>query len=95
MSGMNTAGTHYGRPGLMNLFFASLMAVMFLVQKLWSKRANLFLGALNIAWCIRNYIIVSACYAGDCPEKQPSVYGMVTVGALMLLMALLPKVKID
>lgn len=93
MSGMNTAGTHYGRPGLMNIFFSSFMAVMFLVQKLWAKRANLFFGALNMAWSVRNYIIVSACYAGDCPEKQPGVYALVAVASLMLLMVFLPKIE--
>jgi hypothetical protein len=94
ITGINTPGTHFGKPALVNLFFSSLAAVFFLIPTIWSKRTNIFMTTINIAWAIRNYVMVSTCSGGECPEKKAGIYILVVAAGIMLLMSLLPKTKI-
>lgn len=87
ITGMNTAGTTFGKPALMNLFVSVMAAILFLVPSLMAKRANLFFCAFNIAWGFRNFIIVSTCRAGECPEKQAGLYVLILAAVLMMLTA--------
>lgn len=91
---MNTAGTNFGKPALMNLFMSGIAAILFLVPSLMAKRANLFFCAFNIAWGFRNFIIVSTCRAGECPEKQVGFYVYFLASVLMMLAAFLPDIKL-
>jgi hypothetical protein len=94
ITGVNTIGTRFGKPALVNLFFSFIAAVFFLIPKIWSKRANLFMTAINLAWAIRNYVLVSTCSGGECPEKKAGLYILVIAASIMLLMSLLPKIEI-
>jgi hypothetical protein len=94
ITGVNTAGTSFGKPALVNLFFSFIAAVFFSIPKIWSKRANLFMAAINLAWAIRNYVLVSTCSGGECPEKKAGLYILVIAAGIMLLMSLLPKIEI-
>jgi len=94
ITGMNTAGTNFGRPALMNLIVSSIAAVLFLLPTVMAKRANLFFCAFNLAWVIRNYIIVSTCRAGECPEKKFGLYLLIIAAVVIIIASLLPDIKI-
>jgi hypothetical protein len=38
--------------------------------------------------------MLSACLAGECPEKQIALYVLVAASAIMMVMSFLPKIKI-
>lgn len=94
VSGFSAAGTDFGKPALFNFFMSVCMLILFAVPAVWSKRVNVFLGALNLAWAFRNYLLVSGCLMGECPEKKPALYLLVGLAILMQLMTLLPKLDI-
>lgn len=92
VTGMHAEGTNFGRPGLFHLILGTVAAIMFLVPRIWAKRTNVFVAALNIAWAFRNYLLLSSCMMGECPEKKPALYLLLLVAVIIQIMALLPKV---
>ena len=50
LTGWQTTGTTFGKPGLFLTFFAGLAALFFALPYLWAKRFNLAFAALLIAW---------------------------------------------
>ena len=95
VSGLKAVGTNFGKPGLMNIITGSMAGILFLTPFLWAKRINLFFCAFNLAWAIRNYIIVTMCREGDCPEKQTGIYLLMTSSVLMLLLSFIPEININ
>ena len=95
VTGMNAKGTDFGTPGKVNLFFSTIMAVFFVLPKVWAKRTNVFLGALNFSWSIRNYIVLTTCMMGECPEKKPALIALVLLCAITLLMTFFPKIDVN
>lgn len=93
ISGMNS-NTNYGKPGLLNIIFSTISIILFAISKIWAKRANLFIGTLNLAWSIKNLIVLSSCSMGDCPEKHISIYLQLILAIVMFVMILFPKIKI-
>jgi hypothetical protein len=93
ISGFDTTGTRFGRPGLFLNFFTGISLLLFIIPTIWSKRTNIFLGALVFAWSVRNYILVSTCLMGECPVKQPALYVLVTASFVVMMMTLLPKLN--
>jgi hypothetical protein len=94
LTGLHTPHTNYGRPGLMNIVFSLAAIVCFLLPVVGAKRANLFFCALNLAWTIRNFLLLSACELGECPEKKPALYVLVFLGLIMMVMSLFPRVEL-
>lgn len=88
--GMDAGGTNFGKPGYFHLFFALLFLIFHLIPRLWAKRANLVVVALNMAWAIRNFFILAICRGGDCPERQLGLWLMMLASVLLLLAALFP-----
>ncbi len=95
VTGMNAKGTDFGTPGKVNVFFSVIMATFFALPKVWAKRTNVFLGALNFSWAIRNYIILTTCMMGECPEKRPALIALVLLSAVALLMTFFPKIDVN
>lgn len=93
ISGFYAAGTHFGKPGLFNTAMCVIMLVLFAVPAVWAKRSNVFAAALNLAWSFRNYLLLSSCMMGECPEKRPALYGLLLLSVIIQVMALLPKFK--
>jgi hypothetical protein len=91
ISGMNAIGTDFGRPGKLNLIFAAFSIVLFSVPKIWAKRTNVFIAALNLSWSFRNYLLVTGCMMGECPEKRLGIFLLVTLAIIIQAMSLLPK----
>jgi hypothetical protein len=76
-------------------FCAEFFLIVFhFLPKLWAKRVNLLIVALNIAWAIRNYFIISMCREGECPEKQIGLWLVLLASVLMLIAALFPDVQL-
>lgn len=84
-------GKHnFGKPGLMNIFCSVGAGILFLLPQVWAKRTNIFFCGFNIAWAIRNFIILSRCYNGECPEKKAGLYILLAAAVVMLLMSFFP-----
>ena len=95
ISGIDATGTNYGKPGYFHIIMALLFLLFSLIPKVWAKRCNLFIIAMNFAWAIRNYFVIAACQGGDCPEKKTGIYLVVLSSVLMLAAALFPDVKLS
>jgi hypothetical protein len=95
VTGLQSVGTNYGKPALMNLFLGGIALILFIIPRLGAKRANLFFCAANLGWAFRNFIVVSTCYAGECPEKQAGLYLLQLAAIAMLLAAVLPDNRLE
>lgn len=94
ITGMQADGTDFGKPALLNIIFVCISIVFFATAKIWAKRWNLLIAALNAAWSVRNFLLVSTCMYGDCPELKPAIYFLPAFGLIILVMTFLPKMKV-
>ena len=95
IAGMFASGKqNFGKPGLMNIFCSAVAGLLFLLPQIWAKRTNIFFCGFNIAWAIRNYLLLTTCIAGDCPEKMAGLYLLLSASLVIQVMSLLPKLKI-
>jgi len=94
ISGMDTTGTNFGKPGYFFLLLGFLFLVFSLMPYIWAKRANMIVTVLNLAWAIRNYFLLSTCSGGECPEKQAAIYVVLISSFIMLIASLFPDIKI-
>jgi hypothetical protein len=86
--GMQATGTTYGKPGLMSLLLAVLVAIFALVPRIWAHRICIFSTALNTGWALRNFLLLSVCQGGECPQRQLFFY-VYLFSSLLLLVAVL------
>lgn len=94
VSGVQATGTNFGKPGYFHFLMIAFFVIFNFTPKVWAKRSNLLITALNLAWAIRNYFIISACQMGDCPVKKAGIYILIPASVLMLVAALFPDIKI-
>jgi hypothetical protein len=94
VSGIEAKGTDFGRPGLMNIVFSTLSILFFLTPKIWAKRINVLIAALNIAWSFRNYLVVTSCDGGECPEKKAGIFLLLILSAIILAMTFFPRIAL-
>jgi hypothetical protein len=95
IGGMHSSGKqNYGRPGLLNLIMAVMAILFFLLPYIFAKRANIFIGAFNIAWSMRNFILLSKCYGGDCPIRKTGLYLLMGASLVLMVMTFLPDLEI-
>ena len=93
VSGIDTTGTNFGKPAYFHFFTISLFLLFTLTPRVWAKRSNLLVTAINMGWAVRNYFMVTLCRGGECPEKHLAVYLILLASILMLVSALLPDLK--
>lgn len=93
ITGMQTTGTNFGKPGYLHLILAAAFLLLHFIPVLWAKRVNLLVAALNIAWAIRNYFLITSCNFGECPEKEAAIFLVLLGSALMMVAALFPDMK--
>ena len=91
ISGIDASGTRYGKPGYLHLLLGFFYLLFTLVPAVWAKRANLLVVAFNLAWTIRNFLILSLWRGGECPQRLYGLYLLAIASILMLIAALLPK----
>lgn len=94
ISGVDATGTNFGKPGYFHFILTGLFFIFSITPRIWAKRSNLLIGAVNIAWAIRNFIIITACHMGECPEKKSGIYLTVFASAIMLLSSFFPDIKL-
>ncbi len=94
ITGWKTGGSNFGQPGKFLTFFAVLAILFFSFPFLWAKRFNMVFATLMLSWSIRNFLILSTCQMGECPQKQWALYGCIVCTAGILIMTFLPKLKI-
>ena len=94
ITGFDTTGTNFGKPGLVNFIMSSISLILFLIPAVWAKRSNLFFAGFNLAWAFRNYILITACHGGDCPEKKAGIWLLLAGSAILMLMAVSPDMKL-
>lgn len=95
ITGVNTTGTSFGKPGYLHFLFSFFFLLFNFTPRVWAKRFNLLVTALNLAWAIRNYFLITACRAGECPERHAGIYLILLASAVMIIAALFPDIKID
>ncbi len=91
---MSTGHTNFGRPGALHIVLAVLSILLFSIQKVWAARGNLFVVTLNFAWAIRNFLLLTQCEYGECPEKKSGIYAVILLSSIIILMGLLPKIDL-
>jgi hypothetical protein len=90
ITGVDAIAVGLGRPGYMHFLFSFFFVLFTFIPRVWAKRFNLLVTALNIAWAVRNWFVVSACSLGECPEKGFSLYLLIPFSVIMLASALFP-----
>ncbi|HVT84871.1 MAG TPA: hypothetical protein VHD35_06695 [Chitinophagaceae bacterium] len=94
VSGIQSAGTSFGKPGYLHFLLIAFFLFFHFIPKVWAKRSNLLIVALNLAWAIRNYILISFCQMGECPVKKTAFYILIPASVLMLAAALFPDIDL-
>ena len=94
VSGVEATGTNYGKPGYFHFFLAVFFVLFTLIPRVWAKRANLLVCALNLGWAIRNYLLITACQGGECPVKKSGLWMVELATVIMLLAALFPDMRL-
>jgi hypothetical protein len=94
LSGVETGNTGFGKPAYLHFILSALFIIFSLVPKVWSARGNLVVTAINLAWAIRNYLIISLCRGGECPIRKPGLYLIVAGSIVMLLASLFPDTRL-
>jgi hypothetical protein len=93
VTGFETTGTDFGKPGLFHAVIAGIYILLLLLNKTWSLRTSFFVGAINVAWAVRNLLLIPACHGGECPEKHPGIYLVLIASFLMILCSLFIDVR--
>jgi hypothetical protein len=94
VSGIDSTGTKFGQPGYFHFILTGIFLFFHLMPRVWAKRANLAVTAINLAFAVRNYFIISLCEAGECPDKQAGIFLIVIASVLMLISALFPDIQL-
>jgi hypothetical protein len=93
-NGFFSEGNAYGRPGKVFIFLTAISILLFLIPRIWAKRANLVIGGLILGYGVKNYLLFTGCYNGVCPEKRIGIF-IVLISALLIVVAcLLPDLKL-
>lgn len=93
IGGFYSSDNRYGQPGIFHTIFCLIYILLILINRIWSIRTAFFVAALNVAWAVRNFLMLSTCVGGECPEKHTGLYS-VLVGSLLLLV-LTPFIKVS
>ena len=88
ITGFDTEGTRYGKPGWLHVVISSVYIFLLILNKTWSRRVAFFICAINIAWAVRNFLIVSACSGGECPQRHTALYILVIAAIATMILAL-------
>lgn len=94
LRGVDTTGSNFGKPAYIHFVFTGIFLLFTLIPRLWAKRANLLIVALNLAWAVRNYFMIAACQGGECPVKKAGLWFVLFSSILMLVSALFPDMEL-
>lgn len=94
ISGVDSGGTNFGKPGYLNFILSALYVIFLFIPKEWARKIALFAAAFNVAWAVRNFLIISTCHAGICPQKQTAFYVVLFTAFLMLIALMFTKITV-
>lgn len=94
ITGLDSRLTNYGKPGIIHIVLCVFSIILFLTPKVWAKRTNVIVSSLNFVWAIRNFLVITLCQMGECPEKKPGIYAVIILSFLIMIMAMLPKMEV-
>jgi hypothetical protein len=95
VTGLSAAIMKLGKPAYFHFLLAAFYIFFHFTPRIWAKRCNLLVAALNLAWAVRNFFLVTACAAGECPQKKWALYVVLVSSLFMMLAALFPKIKLQ
>jgi len=95
ITGWKVAETNFGQPGKFMLYMGVMNIILFALPYIPAKRFNMVFAILNFSWTIRNFLILSACAMGECPQKQWALYACILVSFAILIMTFLPKIEVN
>ncbi|HEV7620208.1 MAG TPA: hypothetical protein VGO09_00670 [Flavisolibacter sp.] len=93
VTGFASEGTNFGKPAIFHLFLCLIYLLFISLRSNWSKRAAFFISGFNIAWAIRNFIVISTCNGGICPTKHAALYILLASSLLILILTLFVKAE--
>jgi hypothetical protein len=93
-TGFYSYQNQYGKPGKFLTFLGIAVLALMLIPKVWAKRTNLFICALELAYAIKTFILFSSCYNNYCPQKLFGLYLMLSCTIVMLVASVFPKVNL-
>jgi len=85
----------YGKPGKVFIFFAVCSAILIFLDKIWAKRALIFLAAINLAYLIKTYVLFTTCYSTVCPVKLWGLYLLMASCVLLVIVSIFPNLKLQ
>ena len=94
VTGIDTTGTNFGKPGYFHIAMTFLFLLFTFIPRVWAKRSNLLVSALNMGWAIRNYFIITACEGGECPVKKTGLYLSLGCSVIILIASLFPDMQL-
>jgi hypothetical protein len=94
VTGVDGTGTNFGKPGYFHFILVAVFLVCTFTPRIWAKRLNLFISALNVGWAVKNFFMIAACSGGECPVRKSGIWLMLIAALLMLLSAFFPDMKV-
>lgn len=92
-TGLDTKGSSFGEPAVLNIAFSIACIVLFFFRKRPAILANLFCATFLTAWSFRNMLLFSRCEMGECPHREAGLFLSVGGAFLVLICVLFQKVK--
>lgn len=74
ITGVDTTGTTYRQPGIFHFIWAGAYLAFVFIPKLWARRTTVAMAGFNMAWAIRNFLLLPICQMGECPEREAGLY---------------------
>lgn len=74
ITGVATEGTSFGKPAYFHFIWSALYLLFMALPQVWTKRVALGAAAFNLAWGVRNFMLLPACQLGDCPVRREGLY---------------------
>ncbi|RYG36943.1 MAG: hypothetical protein EOO01_30490 [Chitinophagaceae bacterium] len=84
-------GPYYGRAGLIITILTAIILIGMFTGKMWMKKVNLFLAAMQVAYAVRTYILfTSSMFPGEV-DKKIGIILLIPLSVLLLISAVFPK----
>lgn len=88
ITGTDARSIGFGKPALIHFFLSGLFLLLVLIGRRWALVTAFFMGAFNFSWALRNYISLTACGGGECPEKHAAIYLLLILPILSIIFLL-------
>ncbi|HEY9364269.1 MAG TPA: hypothetical protein VIQ00_13465 [Chitinophagaceae bacterium] len=94
ITGMNTTGTNWGVPANLHFVFIGIYVIFSLLPFISVKRMNILITVINLAWAMRNFIMLARCEGGECPVRRIGLYLILLSSIIIFITTLFPDIKL-